>query len=551
MFEGIDAAGKGGAIRRVTGALDARQYVTVPIAAPTDEERAQPYLWRFWRQRAARAAASRSSIAPGTGACWSSASRGSARRRLDARLRRDQRVRGAADRRRRDRRQVLAADQQGGAAAGASRSARRRRSSASRSRPRTGATARNGTTTRSRSCDMVDRTSTELAPWTLVEANDKYFARDQGPEDDRQAPSIEARARSDEHVTATARRAGLPAAHAQTIYPALFGPAARSPFRRERVETPDGDFVDFDWLDVSGAAPGAPLVVLFHGLEGSSSSHYARALMRRICRRSAGAASCRISAAAAASPTACRAPITRATTPKSAGCCATVARAMPAAPLYAVGVSLGGSALLNWLGRERSARASTLRRAAAAVSAPLDLAAAGVARSARASTVSTRGISCATLKPKALAMARALPGLARRARHPRACARCTRSTTSSPRRCTASTAPTITGRARAASPGSRGIACRRWCSTRETIRSFRRARCAAAGEVEPRRHAGAAGARRPRGLRHVGRFPGRLDWLPSRLRTILRAQRRISHRSAAPRRASPTPSSVPLDFDPP
>jgi polyphosphate:AMP phosphotransferase len=49
VFEGMDAAGKGGAIRRVTGALDARQYNVIPIAAPTDEERAQPYLWRFWR----------------------------------------------------------------------------------------------------------------------------------------------------------------------------------------------------------------------------------------------------------------------------------------------------------------------------------------------------------------------------------------------------------------------------------------------------------------------------------------------------------------------
>ena len=49
-FEGSDAAGKGGAIRRVTGALDARQYVTVPVAAPTEEEARQPYLWRFWRQ---------------------------------------------------------------------------------------------------------------------------------------------------------------------------------------------------------------------------------------------------------------------------------------------------------------------------------------------------------------------------------------------------------------------------------------------------------------------------------------------------------------------
>jgi polyphosphate:AMP phosphotransferase len=49
VFEGSDAAGKGGAIRRVTWALDARLYRVIPIAAPTDEERAHHYLWRFWR----------------------------------------------------------------------------------------------------------------------------------------------------------------------------------------------------------------------------------------------------------------------------------------------------------------------------------------------------------------------------------------------------------------------------------------------------------------------------------------------------------------------
>jgi polyphosphate:AMP phosphotransferase len=49
LFEGWDAAGKGGAIRRITAALDARKYQVIPIAAPTDEERAQHYLWRFWR----------------------------------------------------------------------------------------------------------------------------------------------------------------------------------------------------------------------------------------------------------------------------------------------------------------------------------------------------------------------------------------------------------------------------------------------------------------------------------------------------------------------
>jgi polyphosphate kinase 2 (PPK2 family) len=56
VFEGWDAAGKGGAIRRVTAALDARGYLVIPISAPTDEERRHHYLWRFWRhlQRAGR-----------------------------------------------------------------------------------------------------------------------------------------------------------------------------------------------------------------------------------------------------------------------------------------------------------------------------------------------------------------------------------------------------------------------------------------------------------------------------------------------------------------
>ncbi|MGY2171987.1 polyphosphate:AMP phosphotransferase [Pseudomonas gingeri] len=54
VFEGNDAAGKGGAIRRLAAALDPRQYSIVPIAAPSEDERAQPYLWRFWRQIPAR-----------------------------------------------------------------------------------------------------------------------------------------------------------------------------------------------------------------------------------------------------------------------------------------------------------------------------------------------------------------------------------------------------------------------------------------------------------------------------------------------------------------
>ncbi len=57
VFEGMDAAGKGSTIRRLTHAMDARFYRVVPVAAPTDEERAQPYLWRFWRHIPGHAAA--------------------------------------------------------------------------------------------------------------------------------------------------------------------------------------------------------------------------------------------------------------------------------------------------------------------------------------------------------------------------------------------------------------------------------------------------------------------------------------------------------------
>ena len=49
VFEGWDAAGKGGAIRRLTSAIDARHYRVIPVAKPTDEEKAHHYLWRFWR----------------------------------------------------------------------------------------------------------------------------------------------------------------------------------------------------------------------------------------------------------------------------------------------------------------------------------------------------------------------------------------------------------------------------------------------------------------------------------------------------------------------
>ncbi|HJS38694.1 MAG TPA: alpha/beta hydrolase, partial [Burkholderiales bacterium] len=72
----------------------------------------------------------------------------------------------------------------------------------------------------------------------------------------------------------------LPGGHLQTIVPVL-APAPRIAWRRERWETPDGDFVD---VDRAGEGTG-PLLALFHGLEGSSSSHYARRLAARVLRR--------------------------------------------------------------------------------------------------------------------------------------------------------------------------------------------------------------------------------------------------------------------------
>ncbi|MDE2617459.1 MAG: alpha/beta hydrolase, partial [Burkholderiales bacterium] len=69
----------------------------------------------------------------------------------------------------------------------------------------------------------------------------------------------------------------LPGGHLQTIWPALYARRVQGPrpqFRRERWDTPDGDFIDVDWLQ---GATGQTLLVLFHGLEGSSQSHYALA----------------------------------------------------------------------------------------------------------------------------------------------------------------------------------------------------------------------------------------------------------------------------------
>ena len=157
----------------------------------------------------------------------------------------------------------------------------------------------------------------------------------------------------------------LPGGHLQTIFAAL-APAPRVSYRRERWDTPDGDFIDLDWAG-GNENPDAPLIALFHGLEGSSASPYARA----------------IAAQALAMGWRCVVPHFR-------GCSGELNR-LPRAyhsgdsaeldwilrrleARHAVGISLGGNALLKLLGEQGAA--ISLQKAVA-VSAPLDLAAAG------------------------------------------------------------------------------------------------------------------------------------------------------------------------------
>ena len=177
MFEGWDAAGKGGAIRRVTGSLDARDYQVIPIAAPTDEERAHHYLWRFWRHlsRAGRLTIFDRSwygrvLVERVEGFATEAEYMRAYGEINHFEEQLVSARHPAG-------EVLDPHQQGRAAAALQGAERAPATSAGRSPTRTGATASAGSDYTVAVNDMVERTSTKIAPWTLVEGNDKNFAR--------------------------------------------------------------------------------------------------------------------------------------------------------------------------------------------------------------------------------------------------------------------------------------------------------------------------------------------------------------------------------------
>ena len=209
----------------------------------------------------------------------------------------------------------------------------------------------------------------------------------------------------------------LPGGNLQTIWAALYARRVRGPrprFERERWDTPDGDFVDVDWLQ--GAA-GETLLVLFHGLEGSSDSHYAQAFAEFARERHLRFAVPHFRG--------CSGELNRAARAYHSGDFEEIDwilrrfRAVHAGRIVAVGVSLGGNALMRWAG-EQGAAAGAVVGAVAAVSAPLDLAAGGHAIGRGFNRLVYTRMFLRTMKPKAYAKLAQHPGLFDRAAMQRA-----------------------------------------------------------------------------------------------------------------------------------
>lgn len=154
----------------------------------------------------------------------------------------------------------------------------------------------------------------------------------------------------------------LPGPHAQTLWPVLCRRRPRVPLRRERLELPDGDFLDLDWT----RGEQGPIVLVVHGLEGSSDSHYAAGMLAAADRRgwrgvvmhfrSRSGEPNRLARSYCAGDTADIAHVVD-----------RLHQRQPATPLAVVGYSLGGNALLKWLGETAN---DPPLRAAVAVSVP-------------------------------------------------------------------------------------------------------------------------------------------------------------------------------------
>ncbi len=209
----------------------------------------------------------------------------------------------------------------------------------------------------------------------------------------------------------------LPGGNLQTIWAARLARAHQGPapvFRRERWDTPDGDFIDVDFAFESASgteaspAPSRPLLVLFHGLEGSSTGHYSLAMADEARRRGWTYAVPHFRG--------CSGELNRAPRAYHSGDFEEIAwilarlRTRSHAPLLVVGISLGGNALMRWAA-EAGESAAHWARAVVSVCSPLDLAAAGKAIDRGFNRQVYARMFLATMKPKALAKLAQHPGL--------------------------------------------------------------------------------------------------------------------------------------------
>ncbi|NWK76330.1 YheT family hydrolase [Aquitalea sp. LB_tupeE] len=194
----------------------------------------------------------------------------------------------------------------------------------------------------------------------------------------------------------------LPEGHSQTIWPALMIRTPRPHYRREQWPTPDGGSIVLDFVD---GKPGSPLVVLFHGLEGSSDSHYARALMHALTALGWHGVVPHFRGCGGIDN-----PLPRAYHAGDADEIRWILQQLASRhPVMAVAaVSLGGSMLLNYLAKEGK---QAIPRAAAAISAPLDLVAASTRLDRGLGRLLYTRMFMNTLKPKALATLQRHPGL--------------------------------------------------------------------------------------------------------------------------------------------
>ncbi len=210
----------------------------------------------------------------------------------------------------------------------------------------------------------------------------------------------------------------LPGGHAQTIWPALysrrvFGP--RPQFRRERWITPDMDFIDVDFCDAAAhiADPAAsetdrPLLVLFHGLEGSSGSHYAEAFADYARAHGMGFAVPHFRGCSGELNLGPRA--YHSGDFEEVGWMLRRLKTWHRGKIIAVGISLGGNALLRWA-EEMGDQARQVVRAVAAVCAPTDLAASGWAIGSGLNRQIYTRMFLRSMKPKALRKLEQHPGL--------------------------------------------------------------------------------------------------------------------------------------------